>query len=296
MPKAPPETTVQPSAAHSAAIWAATSAPYVVAERDPTTATDRAERVEPQRTARPEPERCPAGPVRGPRRRRGRPPGRATRSSPGTTNRSPSRSPRARSRSASPSASRAAIVGGGAGAAPARCAGGRTSSAAPDLGDRLGQPQVAGLAGPGEGEPGQPLPGQVASPALIRPASSPSPSPGGRRTAAGVPRRPRPARAVDPGEVGQRPGDPVDAHRTPLGDPAGEHLLVEHRPRGLGQRPAVPQRRAGRLAVEPPALAGVPLLLPQPRRLDARPAPSAVDSGPAQVVGLRRRQRRRGAG
>ena len=108
MPKAAPDTTVAPDSARCAPISPATSAPYVVAEREPTTATGDAELVESHRPAHPEPQRdCRPGP--GPGRSGRGPPGPVGHSaSPGTTKRMPRRSARSRSRAGSSSANRAA--------------------------------------------------------------------------------------------------------------------------------------------------------------------------------------------
>ena len=247
-----------------APISPATSAPYVVAEREPTTATGAVELVEPQRPLHPQPERTAArgpGPgaqwsrssscarplgvaghdeadARGARPGRGPAPGRSPPAWPATSVSTP---PRSRSL--------------GEVAVHARRA---------ELGHQRGQPRVARLAETAEGHPGQALASVATRPASIRRSSARADARARPAQRLAGPEAQRRVELVDPGrstprEVGDRPGQPVHPGGAAAGEPAGVHSASSSAAAGVGQGPLLAQHRAGRLAVEPPAAPGVAL-------------------------------------
>ena len=231
----------------------------MVADREPTTATDDSELVEAHRAADPQPEGRPAAVVAGSRSRSSWSTWVGHSSSPGTTNLMPS------ALGALEVALGVRIDQPGRDVVLHAVAGvvARREVVVDQHGAELGheghEAGVAGLAQRAERHPGQPLP-------VARPSS------GGPPAQAGVEQglaRAQPergvelgeARLVDPVEVGDGPGEPVHAGRAAAGEPTGVDLVVDLLLELGGERPLPLQDRAGRLGVEPPAAVGVALEL-----------------------------------
>ena len=210
----------------------ATSPPYVVADREPTTATDCSRGlVEPQRATAPQADRHPAALVQVRRvrevvqRRRATPRHRARRTG------SPSRAARSSSRAGSTDASRAA----------------RSAPSSP-VGRLLAQARRAPRRRPARG-PGRSAAGRPARRCGTAPPGPAARSRSGPLTPAAQARADARCRSqqrssptqpqghvellgpgsLHAGQVGHRPRDPVDPHRPAPGEPAGIHLVVEAR-------------------------------------------------------------------